>query len=99
MLLILTGSLIGFWDRRDSRLKSQAQPFIAAAESYRARHGEYPDSLPIPATPEHPDGELFYQREPDGSYIIWYGATLGESTIYDSNAGHWSEGSARQTAP
>jgi hypothetical protein len=91
ILLILTGSLIGFWDGRDSRLKSQAEPSIAAAESYRAHHGEYPVSLPIPAAPQHPDGELFYQREPDGTYIIWYGTTLGDSTIYHSRTGQWSD--------
>ncbi len=91
VLLILFGGLIGIPDHRDHRLKSQAVPFIAAAESHRTLHGGYPDSLPIPTTPEYPDGELFYQREPDGSSIIWYGTILGESNIYDSKTGQWSE--------
>lgn len=89
--MILSGSLIGLWDRRGSQLQSEAEPFIAAAESYRTHHGEYPVSLPILTTPEHPDGELFYQREPDGSFIIWHGTILGESTIYHSTTGRWSD--------
>lgn len=82
---------MGLWDNRDRRLKSQAWPFIAAAESHRTQYGEYPPSLSIPITPGHTDGELFYQRVADGSYIIWYGTTLGESTIYDSSTGLWSD--------
>ena len=91
LLLVMFGGPYVLWNWRDWRLQRQARSIQTAAEWYRAKYGFYPEKLPIPAPVDLPEGELFYQRNPDGSYKIWYGTTLGESTTYNSAAGRWDE--------
>lgn len=92
--LLLTVGVAGFlfwsYGSRDRRLKQEARPVITAAEAWRAAHGHYPESIPITSPPGLPDGELFYKRESDGSFIIWYGLSLGESNTYRSVTGAWT---------
>jgi hypothetical protein len=91
LLLPVAGAVWVMGQGRDWRLRRQAKSIQAAAESYRTGHGVYPASLPIPAPPDRPEGELFYQKEPDGSYIIWYGTGLGESAVFHSKEGRWED--------
>lgn len=75
---IVASYLSGRW--RESRLTQQVEPIQAAVESYRQQHGIYPESLSAASIPE-PE-EIFYQRQPDGTYILWFGMELGESVTF-----------------
>lgn len=72
---------------RHHQLIRQAGPIHSALEDYHAQHGTYPESLSAAKISE--PNELYYQREPDGSYLLWFGTTLGESTTYCSKTQEW----------
>jgi hypothetical protein len=72
---------------RRYRLMKQAVPIQRQLDIFRLQHGHYPASLSEGKIAE-PD-EVFYQSQADGSYILWYGTTLGESIVFHSNRQRW----------
>jgi hypothetical protein len=74
---------------RAHRLMRQAEPIQASLESYRQQHGHYPDSISQIGLVEREEGPLYYQRESESSYILWFGTTLGESVTFNSTDRRW----------
>ena len=72
---------------RHHQLIRRSQPVLVALESYRQQHGAYPESLSA-AKIQEPE-ELYYRREADGSYILWFGLQLGESMTFHSADHTW----------
>ena len=74
---------------RAHQLIQQAEPILASLESYHQQHGRYPESFSEAGIPE-PE-ELYYTRMQDGSYIVWFGTTLGESVSFRSIDHKWHD--------
>ena len=70
------------WRWREYSLTRQAKLIQSALESYRQQHGSYPESLSTASILE--TEEIYYQHQPDGTYIIWFGMELGESVTFCS---------------
>ena len=56
-------------------------------EAYRSAHGRLPDTLGEPGMND--DDRIFYRKEENNDYVIWFGTTLGESETYDSRTKEW----------
>ena len=67
---------------RERQLIHRAERVGVALETHRQRHGCYPGSLAETGIAE--PAELYYRREDNGSYILWFGTTLGESVTFRS---------------
>lgn len=67
----------------------QSEPIRASLENYRQQHGRYPTSLAEIGIVERDDGPIYYRRESESTYILWFGTTLGESKTYQSTDGRW----------
>jgi len=68
----------------DKRLAEQT---IELIEAFQAKEGHLPADLGELHVTE---GPVYYQLEP-GGYIIWYGAELGSSWVYDSKTKLWTK--------
>lgn len=67
----------------------QSESIRVSLESYRQQQGHYPDSLDQVSIAERLDGPIYYERESESSYRLWFGTTLGESLTYSSTEGKW----------
>jgi hypothetical protein len=85
--LVILGIVFATLFSRERQLIRDSQPVQAALEAYRQQHSSYPESLLAANIPE-PD-ELYYRRETDGSYILWFGKGLGESVTFHSRDAKW----------
>jgi hypothetical protein len=64
---------------------------ISKIEEFRKAKGRLPDSL-SEAGVQDVESCPCYCKTGDGSYLVWYGTTLGESDTYDSETKKWSPG-------
>ena len=62
---------------------------ISKIEEFRKVKGRLPDTL-SEAGAQGDESCPCYCKTGDGSYLAWYGTTLGESDIYDSETRKWS---------
>lgn len=58
-------------------------------ERFRNEKGRLPNSLNEIGIEETESGPIFYERENDTKYILWFGTELGESKTYDSDTKQW----------
>ena len=75
---------------------------ISKIEEFRKMKGPLPDSLSEAGAQDN-ESCTCYCKTGDGSYLVWYGTTLGESDTYDSETRKWSPASracvARSPSP
>ena len=81
--------VMGFWGCRDSRM-DEAVRVVNMVEGYQRTHSRLPDSLGDIGLKEDESGPIYYQKNDDRSYTVWYGLSLGESEVYDSRTRTWS---------
>jgi hypothetical protein len=74
---------------REHRLMEQSKPIQVSLESYRVTHGYYPAALSRIGVVEKEDGPIYYSRESDSSYLLWFGTSLGESMRFHSSDRTW----------
>jgi hypothetical protein len=65
---------------------------ISRIEEFRKAKGQLPDSL-SEAGGQDSESCPCYCKTGDGSYLVWYGTTLGESETYNSETRKWSPAS------
>jgi hypothetical protein len=68
----------------------QGNETVAKVEKFRNEKGRLPNSLSEIGTLETENGPIYYRKESDTKYIIWFGKELGESATYDSATKKWS---------
>lgn len=56
---------------------------------YKNANGHLPDNLNKIGVEEKMEGPIYYSKQTDPTFIIYYGGSLGESIIYDSKTGKW----------
>ena len=62
---------------------------IAKIESFRKEKGRLPNSLSEIRIEETESGSIYYRKESESKYILWFGKELGESVAYDSDTKQW----------
>ncbi len=74
---------------RARQLMRQSVPIQTSLEAYRQQRARYPVSLSEIGIVEREEGPIYYRRESESAYILWFGTTLGESETYHSTDRHW----------
>ncbi len=65
------------------------EEIIAKIENYKKANGHLPDNLTELGVIEKDDGPIYYTKKNDTTYIVYYGAGLGESIIYNFKTKMW----------
>ena len=63
---------------------------VAKVESFRKDKGRLPNSLSEIGIEETESGPIYYRKESESKYTVWFGKELGESATYDSETKEWS---------
>ena len=56
---------------------------------YKNTNGHLPKTLNDIGIQEKMEGPIYYFKQTDSTFIIYYGGVLGESIIYDPGTGKW----------
>ncbi len=62
---------------------------ITKVESYQNTHHQLPQSISELGMQEKEEGPIYYLKQTDTSYIVWYGLEVGESKTYSSVTKQW----------
>jgi len=71
---------------RQNSLMRRSEKIASKIESFRLEHQKLPSTL---EEVEKEENEIFYQREGETNYVLWFGKELGESTVYYSSNKTW----------
>jgi hypothetical protein len=64
---------------------------VAKIEAFKSANGRLPKSLEEVGVKEDESGPVYYCQTTTGQYLVWYGASLGESVGYNSKTKKWSD--------
>ncbi len=67
----------------------QGNEVVAKVEKFRNEKGTLPNSLSEIGIEETESGPIYYKKESESKYIVWFGKKLGESETYDSDSKQW----------
>ena len=67
----------------------QGNEVIAKVEKFRNESGRLPDSLSEIGIFITESGPIYYKKQSETKYIVWFGKELGESATYDSDIKEW----------
>ena len=62
---------------------------VVKIEKFRNEKGRLPNSLSEAGIVETESGPIYYRKESESKYILWFGKELGESVTYDSETKQW----------
>jgi hypothetical protein len=77
--------------RKDFLIKTGNQ-LVTKVRTYKNEKGSLPSSLKDIGIDEKEEGPIYYRKESESKYIIWFGDGLGESFTYDSQSNKWQPG-------
>jgi len=89
--LISTG-VLGFKKVRLHQSHLKAGQTILMIEAFRQKQHRLPATLSEAGQLESEDSLIHYQLEGPNTYTIWYGLSLGESSVYSSRDKTWTTG-------
>ncbi|MCU1289256.1 MAG: hypothetical protein JWN60_1485 [Acidobacteria bacterium] len=61
----------------------------AKIEIFRNKNGKLPNSLTEIGIEESESGPIYYEKQSESKYILWFGKELGETVTYDSETKQW----------
>lgn len=67
----------------------QGNELVSKIEKFKSEKGRLPESLSEIGIVETESGPIYYKKESDSKYIVWFGTSLGESMTYDSDTKQW----------
>lgn len=77
------------FNNRERKLIKEAETVIDKIEQYKALNSCYPNTLAEVGCDYNESGPLFYQKNNNTSYMLYFGTTLGESKIYYPETKTW----------
>jgi len=89
--LVVPVGLVLLWIFLPDPRMAEAKRDIRKIEAFQKTHGRLPDSFAEIVVIEDESGPVYYKKQDDDSYIVWYGLSLGESETYDSRTRSWSD--------
>lgn len=72
-----------------SNKKAHGEIVVGKIEQFRTENKRLPESLKELGFEESEQGPVYYRKQSDERYEVWYGARLGESVTYDSERKTW----------
>lgn len=63
---------------------------VAKIEKFKDENKRLPNSLSEIGIVEDESGPIYYRKDSETKYIVWFGKELGESATYDSDTKKWS---------
>ena len=88
LFLTLSLSLLIFACGANEKLK-QGNEVATKVEKFKSEKGRLPNSLTEIGIVETESGPIYYKKESETKYILWFGKELGESVVYDSDTKQW----------
>ncbi len=85
---MLTISLFVFACNSNDKMK-QGKEAITKIENFKMEKNRLPNSLNEIGIEESESGPIYYRKESETKYIVWFGKELGESMTYDSETKQW----------
>lgn len=85
LFLLFSGVMFSCTDNRE---KVGEEIYLKIVQ-YRNSKGHLPDSLGEIGVEEKMEGPIYYTKQSDSTFIIYYSGGLGESIIYEPNTGKW----------
>jgi hypothetical protein len=67
----------------------QGNEVIAKVEKFRNGKGRLPNNLGEIGIVETESGPIYYRKESETKFMVWFGKELGESATYDSDTKKW----------
>ena len=90
LVLMCCAYVSGLVNTREFVLKRKGNDVIQLIERFREKNGVLPSSLADLGIVETDEGPIYYKKQNNLQYIVWFGAELGESVSYSSQDGKWS---------
>ncbi len=87
-LVILLFCCLVFACNHNEKFK-QGNEVTTKVEKFRNEQGRLPNSLSEIGIEQTEGGPIYYKKESESKYIIWFGKELGESETYDSDSKKW----------
>ena len=72
----------------DKREKNGEDIYLKIVQ-YKKTNGRLPDKLNNIGVEEKMEGPIYYQKQTDSTFIIYYGGGLGESIVFDPFTKEW----------
>lgn len=88
-VLIMALSIFCIFGCGYSRKISQGNEIVAKIEKFKSEKGRLPNSLNEIGITESESGPIYYKKESESKFILWFGKELGESVTYDSQTKQW----------
>ena len=88
LAIALISSLACQQIRNDSLIKTGNQ-LVTRIRTYKNVNGTLPATLKDIGIEETEEGPIYYRKENESKYILWFGDGLGESVTYDSESNKW----------
>ena len=74
---------------RNASLIENGNQIAVRIDAYKSDNGRLPSNLNDIGIEEKEEGPIYYQKQSDSKYILWFGDGLGESITYDSESNKW----------
>ena len=91
LLVLMIACLVGLLacaNHKSDQLE-KGKVIVEMVEHFRVAHGKLPESLADLGLEVKEEGPIYYEKESESRYIVWFGRELGESTTYDSDTREW----------
>jgi hypothetical protein len=70
-------------------MKKDGDIIVHKIEDYRMHNAKLPNDLRAIGIDEKEDGPFYYMKKDSLNYVLWFGTSVGESTIYYSDSSRW----------
>jgi hypothetical protein len=77
---------------RNNSLINTGNQLVTKIRTYKNDKGTLPSTLEDLGIEEKLEGPIYYRKESESKYIVWFGNGLGESVTYDSESNKWQPG-------
>jgi hypothetical protein len=71
------------------RREKYGNEIIKKIENFKKIKGHLPENLKEIGVHEDESGPIFYEKQSDTSYLVYYGRNLGESMVYNFKTKKW----------
>jgi hypothetical protein len=58
-------------------------------ENFKKDKGKLPETLSEIGIEEKEEGPIYYRKESETKFVLWFGTILGESVTYNSDTKEW----------
>ncbi|CAN5136712.1 hypothetical protein BH09BAC1_BH09BAC1_01100 [soil metagenome] len=85
--------LFSYWrlcQNLENDRKKMVMQMVEEVEKFKTTYHRLPGENELETLVDE-SGPIYYQKEDSNSYIVYYGTSLGESKIYDSNTKSWQK--------